>query len=538
MIILSCDASDDKIYTLTMKLDSGIIEKVSFIKDGLYSICYASGKDLVARNGRVLKVVYSNSNRDRYILFDSSEDNMNRRERIYFNQIKSIKDITPIDSYRIAVQHGFKGSVEEWLESLKGRTPEAGVDFWTEEEKNEFKDDIVERVKSEIGSDNEEINEAIDYIKENIDEIRGIKEESEKLVQEANQAINNIREEIKNKPDAYLVERLEGESDEEAIERILDGKEPSINDSVVIKTFSEEDLKYTYISYRYIDSWIATVGDSDSVNSDNVVMDKDITYIDENGNTETISTEGKSISDIITILLTKEINPTIEEPKVTITLVNAGEKEVGTTFTPIYSAELFPGSYSYGPETGIEALEWEITDSNGNTSTNPSGSFEPFVVNDNTEYTITARATHGTGRVPVTNLNNEYPDGQIIAGVKSSTSKKITGYRTFFYGANAEPIELTSDSIRANLTNGGRTIPNSFNIAIPEGTTQVVIALFDKSIESIIDTKAFGINILSRFELLEIPIEGFSGYSSKPYKIYIYNPSTELGFNNYKVTIK
>ena len=58
------------------------------------------------------------------------------------------------------------------------------------------------------------------------------------------------------------------------------------------------------------------------------------------------------------------------------------------------------------------------------------------------------------------------------------------------------------------------------------------------SIESVIDTKAFGINILSRFELLEMPIEGFSGYNSKPYKIYIYNPSIELGSNNYKVTIK
>lgn len=538
MIILSCNVSDDKIYTLSMKLDNGTIEKVSFIRDGLYSICYVSGKNLITRNGRVLKVAYSNSDRDRYILFDSSEDNMNRRERIYFDQIKAIKDITPIDSYRIAVQHGFKGSVEEWLESLKGRTPVAGVDFWTDADKEVLKADIAEMVKEEISDIGGEIEDAVNIVEENISIMEGIKEESAQLVQKAEQAINEIKEQVKYTSNTYLVDRLEGESDEEAIERILDGKEPVINDSVVIRTLSEEDMKYSYTTYRFLDSWVTTIGDSENVTTDNVVVDKDIVITDEEGNTEVVNTEGKSIYDVLSMILTKEINPTIEQPSVIVTLENSGEKEVGSIFTPRYSVELNPGSYSYGPDTGVEAIEWEITDSNGNTSSEPNGSFEPFVVRDDTEYTISAKVVHGMGTMPVTNIKNDYPAGQIMTGEKFGMSEMVTGYRTFFYGANKEPIEMTSTDIRDNLINGGRTIPDEFTIKIPDGTRQVVIALFDRSVASIVDTKAFGIDITSCFQLLEMPIEGFNGFNSKPYKIYIYSPAVELGSNNYKVTIE
>ena len=38
------------------------------------------------------------------------------------------------DAYKIAVQHGFKGTIEEWLDSLNGYTPIRGVDYWTEED--------------------------------------------------------------------------------------------------------------------------------------------------------------------------------------------------------------------------------------------------------------------------------------------------------------------------------------------------------------------------------------------------------------------
>lgn len=43
------------------------------------------------------------------------------------------------DAYKIAVQRGFDGTVEEWLESLNGYTPVKGIDYWTP-------DDLAEMV--------------------------------------------------------------------------------------------------------------------------------------------------------------------------------------------------------------------------------------------------------------------------------------------------------------------------------------------------------------------------------------------------------
>ena len=544
MLVLSCNVSDDKVYTSSMKLDNGIIEKVSIMKDGLYSVCYTDCKQMITRNGRILKVVYSNCDRDRYILFDSSEDNMNRRERIYFNQIKAIKDITPIDSYRIAVKHGFKGTVEEWLKSLEGKTPVAGVDYWTDEDKAAVKEELGEMVKNEVESVNTELTEAVESVKESIDTIESIKEEASKLVDEANTQIDRvsgqidqIEDTVKESVTCHSGERLEGESDEDVIDRIMDGKEPKLGDRLMIKTFSEETGTYNYITYTYYDSW--KISDSGVIDANSVIIDRDLVITDENGNSEVISTKGKSIYEVLDMVLNKEVEPTIEQPKVTITLTGAGEKEAGSIFIPNYNASLSTGSYTYGPDTGIEALEWEITDTNGNTSNNPTGSFEPFIVVDDTEYCITAKATHGNGTIPITNLKNEYPSGQITSGEKIAVSMKITGYRSYFYGANVDPIELDSDSIRNNLTNGGKLTSKVFSIKIPEGTNQVVIALPDsKVITSVIDNGAFGIDIVSCFILTEMQIEGMSSYNSKPYNIYVYNPAATLSSSEYKITIK
>lgn len=44
-------------------------------------------------------------------------------------------------AYEIAVKNGFEGTEEEWLESLQGEegyTPQKGVDYFTESDKEEF----------------------------------------------------------------------------------------------------------------------------------------------------------------------------------------------------------------------------------------------------------------------------------------------------------------------------------------------------------------------------------------------------------------
>lgn len=45
-------------------------------------------------------------------------------------------------AYEIAVEHGFIGTEEEWLESIKGYTPIRGIDYWTDEDVQTIENDL------------------------------------------------------------------------------------------------------------------------------------------------------------------------------------------------------------------------------------------------------------------------------------------------------------------------------------------------------------------------------------------------------------
>lgn len=62
-------------------------------------------------------------------------------------------------AYEIAVEHGFEGSEDDWLKSLKGadgkngidgKTPVKGTDYFTAEDKSEFTTEIIENLKPEF----------------------------------------------------------------------------------------------------------------------------------------------------------------------------------------------------------------------------------------------------------------------------------------------------------------------------------------------------------------------------------------------------
>lgn len=121
MPIVSVNPIDKKIYRVTVTLGHNMMENIVVSDDGLYSVFYIQNGTSHNHTGRILNVIQNNMMpQNSYILFDWSADNHNRRERIYFHQIQYIKDVTPNDAYRIAIQHGFVGSVEDWLEFMRG----------------------------------------------------------------------------------------------------------------------------------------------------------------------------------------------------------------------------------------------------------------------------------------------------------------------------------------------------------------------------------------------------------------------------------
>lgn len=152
MPIISVTPVDKKIYRLTMSLGHCMMENIVVTDDGLYEIYYLKDGKYINRTGKILNIVQNTANPDNsYVLFDWSEDNSSKRERIHFYKIQTIKDITPNDAYRIAVAHGFVGSVTDWLESLRGDIGKSNYEIAVECGFEGTEEEWLESIKGERG---------------------------------------------------------------------------------------------------------------------------------------------------------------------------------------------------------------------------------------------------------------------------------------------------------------------------------------------------------------------------------------------------
>ena len=241
-----------------------------------------------------------------------------------------------------------------------------------------------------------------------------------------------------------------------------------------------------------------------------------------NGSAELVPAGG-TLEDFFNVFV-DEKTPAVTQPSVQLTFSQAKAYEVGTVVEPTYSAKLSPGSYSYGPATGVTASSWEVTDTEDNTLTAASGSFPDLTVADDTIYKITAKAAYEAGAVPVTNLGNEYAAGQIKAGSKQATSLAITGYRNSFYGTMEAKDEITSDVIRGLAGVSGAALANgsTFDVEIPVGALRVVIAYPAtlRDISSVKDVNGMSAEISSSFVPQTVSVEGANGFQAIDYKVY------------------
>lgn len=310
---------------------------------------------------------------------------------------------------------------------------------------------------------------------------------------------------------------------------------------IVKEAISGDQKQYTAYYYNGT-AWAAMDGNYDAAN---VYFNKDLIFTQAFGKyapsssgsvTIPTATNEMNMVNLFESAFSEEKNPSITQPAVSVTLTGAGAKEVGTSFTPSYSASLSAGSYQYGPATGIVAQTWAVTDTNGGEADTATGSFTAFTVEDGTNYTVSATATHGDGAIPKTNLGGDYAAGQIKAGSKSKTSSAVTGFRSMFAGAVVTPITIDSAGIRSLSGKKGQ-FATSFTLSIPDGCNQVVIALPNNhTLTKVEDTGAFGTDIVGSFVLQTAQVEGLNSYAAAEYNVYVYAPSASLGSNSYKVT--
>lgn len=355
-------------------------------------------------------------------------------------------------------------------------------------------------------------------------------------------------------PDAaahYEGVKADGESDMDVITRVIaDASEPTHKDDIfIVKTLIADD-KYSHTAYVYNGtSWVAMDGNYNAENvyfDEDMLVTKEIGYITLTNGQGTIPSSGKNIKEVFEAMFVKEQNPTITRPTVSLTFSQAKAYEVGTVVSPSYSATFNAGSYSYGPDTGITVTAWEISDTAGNTADTNSGSFANVTVADDTNYKITAKATHTEGAIPVTNKKNPYAAGQIAAGSKSATSSAITGYRSFFYGVldtSSADAPLTSAIIRGMTNGGAYNSSKTFTLNGSATAKRIVIAIPSASTRSglkeVILTSAMNTPVTDSYVKTAnaIQVEGLNGASAVPYNVYVYEPAAIDAGEVHKITL-
>ena len=337
-------------------------------------------------------------------------------------------------------------------------------------------------------------------------------------------------------------------SKEAAINRIVGDKVVENGDFAIVKApIGAGTDKYEYTAFMYSEgAWKALDGNYDA---ENVYFSNNLTYTADIGvltvpssGSGTISAAGKNLKEVLAGILAKEKNPETTQPSLSVTLNEAGAKEVGTSITPHYSTTFNAGSYSYGPATGVTATSYSISDTNSSTATTASGSLTAFTVEDGTNYKVSATVNYGDGAIPKTNIGNNYAEGQIKAGSKSKDSSTITGYRNTFYGSVPDKSgEITSDVIRglAGKKNGSISSGNTFKAAEVVGAMRVIIALpTPRTCTSIKDENGLNAEALSAFTKITVSVEGANGYTAKEYNVYYKdNAAANDKANNWVVTV-
>ena len=342
----------------------------------------------------------------------------------------------------------------------------------------------------------------------------------------------------------------EGETDIQVIDRVLAAASATAekDDTFVVKRVISGS-KNSYTAYVYNGTaWAAMDGNYDA---SNVYFDKDfvatapigVVTIPTSGST-TITAAGKSVKDVLAGILAKEEQPAVTNPSVSVTAAANKAYEVGTKVSPTYTASLNPGSYTYGPATGITARSWEVTNSaTAEKLTTATGTFAEITVGDSTNYTITAKATYEDGAMPKTNIGNDATTKQIKAGTASATtSAKVTGYRNFFYGVvNTE--NLTSDVIRGLTKGGAYTTSKTFDVNVTTADAVGIVVAYPSNaprsgVSKVLLTTSMNADITAEYKVVEaVNVEGANGYTAQSYKVYLYKPANLTVGQTHKITL-
>ena len=335
----------------------------------------------------------------------------------------------------------------------------------------------------------------------------------------------------------------DNEEDIAAITRIVGEAELHTGDTAIVKR-EITDGKTSYTAYVYDGSWKAMDG---NYRADNVYFDDDITYtvaigtLSKPSGSAKFAAKGKNVEQVLSSLMAQEANPSKSNPAVSFSSSTGfGTFEIGTTKDLTYNVALSAGGYTYGPATGITAQTWEVSCTGVSEKRSSSlGTFEN-VVAEATAKKITAKATYNDGAIPVTNLGNPYPDGQIKAGSASKDSGTLLGVRYMFWGPMTTDGTIDSAAVRALGHNKATANGTLATFGAGAGAVKVVVAVpSDKKITKVLMPSALNADVTALFvkQSSTVQVNGANNYAAAAYNIYVYQPASIDAGETYAVTI-
>jgi hypothetical protein len=335
----------------------------------------------------------------------------------------------------------------------------------------------------------------------------------------------------------------DNEGDISAITRIVGEAELHTGDTAIVKREITTG-KTSYTAYVYDGSWKAMDG---NYRADNVYFDDDITYtvaigtLSKPSGSARFAARGKNVEQVLSSLMAQEANPSKSNPAVSFnSTTGLGTFEIGTTKDLTYNVALSAGGYTYGPATGITAQTWEVSCTGVSEKRSSSlGVFEN-VVAEATAKKITAKATYNDGAIPVTNLGNPYPDGQIKAGSASKDSGTLLGVRYMFWGPMTTDGTIDSAAVRALGHNKATATGTLATFGAGAGAVKVVVAVpSDKKITKVLMPSALNADVTALFvkQSSTVQVNGANNYAAAAYNIYVYQPASIDAGETYSVTI-
>lgn len=333
------------------------------------------------------------------------------------------------------------------------------------------------------------------------------------------------------------------EDDVAAITRVVGSAEIHTGDTAIVKRVISGD-KTSYTAYVYDNEWKAMDG---NYRADNVYFDDDITYtvaigtLAKPSGSAKFSAKGKNVEQVLSSLMAQEANPTKSNPAVSFSSTSGlGTFEIGTTKNLTYTAALSAGGYTYGPATGITAQTWEVSCTGvTDKKSTATGTFEN-VVAEATAKKITAKATYNDGAIPVTNLGNQYPAGQIKAGSASIDSGNLIGVRYMFWGPMTSDADINSAVVRALNNNKATSTGTLATFGAGAGAVKVVVAVpSDRKITKVLMPSALNADVTALFvkQSATVQVKGANDYAAAAYNVYVYQPASIDAGETYAVTI-